>query len=304
MIAVVKDDAYGHGASEVAHALYGRAQIFAVSTVEEGAALKTAGIGADVLVLTPPLCDAEAQRLVAYRMIATASSVSAIRLLRRAEEKLGMRARAHLAVNTGMNRYGVRPENVAWALREADGMIEGAFSHLYLPGDASAKEQAELFSRAAETVKERVPFAVCHLNATGGMLAGYESDAVRAGISLYGYLPQGFEGELAVRPAMKIYATVAHSGTQFGGGIGYALAQKKYGRIYTLRLGYGDGFFRSGGLGAEGNLCMDACVREGAAKFGERKLILSDVSEYAAEHGTTPYEVLVAVGRRALRVYV
>lgn len=73
--------------------------------------------------------------------------------------------------------------------------------------------------------------------------------------------------------------------------------------MHTLRVGYGDGFFRVGGLGI-GNLCMDACIMEGEAKVGTKKLILSDAEKYASEHGTTAYEVLVNVGKKAERKYV
>ena len=86
--------------------------------------------------------------------------------------------------------------------------------------------------------------------------------------------------------------------------MGYAAAEKQYAALHTLRVGYGDGFFRAGGLGAEGKLCMDACVREGEMPFGRRVCILSDAEAYARSHGTTAYETLVNAGRRALKKYV
>ena len=74
--------------------------------------------------------------------------------------------------------------------------------------------------------------------------------------------------------------------------------------MHTLRLGYGDGFFRSGAPFAEGNLCMDACIAAGEAQVGREVLVLGDVASYALAHGTTPYEVLVRLGKCAEKTYV
>ncbi len=309
LIAVIKDDAYGHGAEAVAHALEKEAAMFAVSTVREGAALRAAGVGKEVLVFTPPLCAEEALSCALHRLIPTISSFPSLRLCAEAAQKYGFEGRVQLAVNTGMNRYGFSPAQTERACREAERAgiaVLGVYSHFFCPENGRARErQYEYFVRASETVKKYFPCAVRHLSATGGILAGskYRFDAVRSGIALYGYLPAGFAGGLPVRPAMKLYAAVAQSGRSFGEGVGYRLAEREYGALHTLRLGYGDGFFRTGGLG-EGDLCMDACVCEGRAVFGTPKRILRDMEKYARDHGTSVYEVLVSVGRRAEKFYV
>lgn len=306
LIAVIKDDAYGHGAAEVAHALEKTAAMYAVATVREGVALRMAGVTKEILVLTPALSREEALFCAAHGLIFTLSSPASLRVA--AEGGAGYAIRAHIAVNTGMNRYGFRPNAVEAACREAKkrGMeVVGAYSHFYAAENETAREeQYALFCRAAETIVHRFPSAMLHLSATGGILAGsrYNFDAVRSGIALYGYLPQGFEG-LPVRPAAKLYAAVAHRGKALGGGAGYLRAEKKYQGLYTLRMGYGDGYFRAGGMGV-GNLCMDACVREGDAPFGREMRILRDISAYAKMHGTTPYEVLVRVLKGADKYYV
>ena len=307
LIAVVKDDGYGHGAAEVAHALFGRANTFAVSSVEEGAALRTAGIAEEILVLTPVLSEEEALRAFAYGLIVTASSLASLRILLRARERFGGEPRVHLAVNTGMNRYGFRPERVGTACKilTANGIeAEGVYSHYYAPESRAAlNAQRRIFARAADEVREYFPDCMRHIAATGGALGGGELfDAVRVGIALYGYLPAGFE-EIGLKPAMRVYATVAQAGTFLGGGAGYGAAREQYGKLHTLRLGYGDGFFRAGGLGI-GKLCMDACVREGDARFGRRKLVFKDAREYARRMDTNEYEVLTGIGKRAVRIYV
>ena len=73
-------------------------------------------------------------------------------------------------------------------------------------------------------------------------------------------------------------------------------------RFHTLRLGYGDGFFRTGGLCGE-TLCMDACVRGGEARVGAQKLVLCNVTRYARAHGTTEYEALLRVLQGAEKRY-
>lgn len=301
LIAVVKDDAYGHGAEAVCGALHGIAAAFAVATVEEGARLRTCGVAEPVLVLTPPLCREEALRIGAYRLTATVSSLRALRFLR------GTGAEAHLAVNTGMNRYGVRPERVRplIALAAESGVsVTGVYSHLYAPDSSDAlAEQTTRFDAACRAARESLPCAVCHLSATGGLLAGVRCDAVRVGLALYGYLPAGWEDSLCVKPALKLYATVAETRRRLGSGAGYGRAPQGARDLYTLRVGYGDGFFREGGLGAVGKLCMDAAVCCGTARAGRRKLIFSDAEAYAREHGTTAYEALVNVTRRAEIVY-
>lgn len=307
LIAVVKDDAYGHGAEHVAHALQTIAAMYAVATVREGAALRMAGIDGEILVLTPVLSREEALLCAAHGLRFTLSSFASLRLA--AEGAGGIPFGAHLAVNTGMNRYGFRPDAAEAACRAAEEReieVLGAYSHFYAPENAAAREeQYAAFCAAAEKIAKHFPQALFHLSATGGILAGsrYNFGAVRSGIALYGYLPQGFAGALPVRPAAKLYATVSHRGRAFGNGVGYALARKKYGALSTLRLGYGDGFFRAGGLG-EGKLCMDACVRKGDAPFGRRVRILRDLPAYAERHGTTPYEVLVRVLKGAEKYYV
>lgn len=310
LVAVVKDDAYGHGAERVALALDREVSSFAVATAEEGASLKTAGVSSDVLVLTPALSGEEVLRCAEYGLVLTLSSFASLRLAERAAQKFGLHLRAHLAVNTGMNRYGFRPERAGQAAREAaaEGIaVEGVYSHFYAAdGVAEREEQRECFLSASERVREYFPDAVRHLSATGGLLAGekYRFDAVRAGISLYGYLPDGFDGAVKLKPAMKVYATVSHCGKALGDGAGYARADKRYGYLHTVRLGYGDGFFRAGTENSVGKLCMDAHLREGRAVFGARRLAVKDVSAYARSHGTTEYEALCNIARKAEKIYV
>ena len=310
LIAVVKDDAYGHGAERVSLALEPYVRSFAVSTAAEGAALRIAGVGKEILILSPCLSEEEVLSCAVYDLTPTITSVASMRLMVKAANKYGIPLKAQIKINTGMNRYGLRPDRVKQVCREfsaVDGMVTGAYSHFYAPEDGQAREsQYELFSAAADMVLSFFPDAERHLSATGGILAGnkYNFDAVRCGIALYGYLPHGFEGELPVRPAMRVYATAAQSGKFTGGGVCYKKADRAYGKLCTLRLGYGDGFPRTGKIENVHALCMDACVREEHAAFGRLRLILADAEAYARAHDTVVYEVLVNVTKKAEKRYV
>lgn len=297
LIAVVKDDGYGHGAERVSHALQGVAYSFAVSTADEGAALRCAGIDEDILVLTPPLCAEEALRIAEYNLTASITSFFVLKTAQAVVEKFGVPLRVHLAVNTGMNRYGFLPKKMGEVLKRTQNFnVEGIYSHLYMPSSQEdLRAQAALFEEAGERVKALYPNAVAHLGATGGLLAGVKTDAVRAGISLYGYMPKGFENTLGVKPAMKLYATVSHNGRTVGRGFGYGVMKEPVHKAHTLRIGYGDGL--------KGELCMDAWVRAGSGRTGRRKLLFKEVSEYARQGGISEYQALVSVMRRAEKRY-
>lgn len=293
LIAVVKNDGYGHGAAAVAHALSGEAAMFAVATVDEGAALRCAGILSDILVLTPPSCMEEGLRAEAYGLILAAGSMRSLAFCR---------GRVHLAVNTGMNRYGFAPQETGRACAEARSRglrVEGVFSHYYAAADACARgAQNAVFEGCAARVRQHFPRAVRHIAATGGIAAGGALyDAVRPGLGLYGY---GAEGVL---PAMKVYAEVLHGTERVGGGAGYARAPRGAARLYTLGVGYGDGFFRGEGLCGTGPLCMNACVRQGDAAVGERVCVLENAAAYAEKCGTTAYEALVGIGKGMRKEY-
>ncbi len=307
LIAVVKDDAYGHGAEEVAHCLHHIASSFAVATVEEGVSLRIAGIMEDILVLTPPMTVWEGERLLLYDLTASVTSFPALSLLARAAERTGTAPNVHLAVNTGMNRYGVAAEEVkraVKAIKERGLSLTGVFSHYFEAGNADGRErQNELFADAVSSAKESFPACSSHIAATGGVWNGENaSDAVRVGLGLYGYLPDGTCGPL--RRAMRLYAFVSNSCRQTGEGLGYAFADKNYGRVHTLRLGYGDGFFREGHDNIVGKLCMDAALSAGGAAFGKRVPAVTDFGKYAAAHGTSVYEALVRLSGKAVREYI
>lgn len=292
--AVVKADAYGHGAEEVARAIEDIADGFCVAIADEGVRLRVAGITKPVLVFTPPLDDGDIIRAKHYGLTVTVNGAQTARRVN------GLKY--HIKVNTGMNRSGCNLSELdeVLSLANPDG-LEGVYSHLYAPENAAASEkQLVLFNRAEEKVKALNKNACAHLAASGGLLrgGGFLKDGARVGILLYGYAPDGFSRK-GFMPAMKVYARRTQITPYIGGGVGYNISDKNYKNLSVYRLGYADGFFRNVPLG-EKTLCMDAFLKAGG---GEMLPVMLDADEYAAKAGTISYEVLCSVTKRSERVY-
>ncbi|MGN1235492.1 MAG: alanine racemase [Christensenellaceae bacterium] len=281
LIAVVKANAYGHGAVEVSHALKGIADLFAVATVDEGVALRLGGIGEDILVLTPPLERLDGERAREYGLILSVPDL--------ARARIAKGCRVHLQVNTGMNRYGAEGD-IRPLLEDTE--AEGLYSHL---GRREFYEgQYERFLPFVQAFRSERKDGIVHFAATEGTLTDkkYHFDGVRIGIGLYGYA----QVPAPVRPAMKAYGIAVQSRRYAFGSMGYFKADSPV-FVSAVRGGYADGFLRENRYG------MDAFVTEGEHLPGERVLLFDDAALVARRLGTIPYEVLSAVGRRARYEY-
>lgn len=291
---VVKADAYGHGAPEVARETQDIFDGFCVAIVDEGVQLRLSGITKPVLVLAPPLDEYDVGRAAFYGLEMSVGDMKSARLCRGVI--------VHIAVNTGMNRYGCNISELGAIIAEVGAEnIGGVYSHLYAADDdAACARQLELFRRAEAEVRTVCPDATFHLSASGGLLRGgeYLFDGVRAGIMLYGYAPHGFAAT-GLKRAMKVYARRAQSVDFIGGGVGYNRADRPYKKLYTYRLGYADGFSRTVPLG-EKTLCMDSFISRAGLEYMP---VMTDADEYAEKCGTISYEVLCSVTRRSLRIY-
>lgn len=320
LYAVVKADAYGHGAEEIVNALDGIADAFVVSIPDEAVAIRTAACGKDILVLTPPISESEILTFAQNGWIMTLPDLRTARLAERTCRKHGVTVRAHLKVNTGMNRYGsdIRTlGKICKFLQKSCVRVDGIYSHLYTCRREIAEMQRIAFERAVGVCRRYFPRAQAHLSATYGATLGkaFAFDAVRVGLGLYGYLPDGADGEaarlLGLKKAMRVEAEVAATRIYSNGGAGYGTARelKKGQRLTVCRFGYADGFLRRRENGTDGEernvntLCMDACIRVGKEKRGERVCVLRDADETARKTGTIAYEVLCAATRRAETVY-
>lgn len=292
--AVVKADAYGHGAERVALAIEDLVDGFCVAIVQEGAALRIAGVQKPVLVLAPPLSQGDINAIKYYGLTATVCDSQSAALCKDVD--------FHIAVNTGMNRYGCTLDGLTELISKVPkDRIKGVYSHMYAADNqAVCACQLKLFEKAAATVKRYAPQALAHFAASGGIALGKDFlfDGVRCGIMLYGYSPSGFKIS-GLKSALTVYARLAQSVEPTGCGVGYNLADSRYDKLFTYRLGYADGFFRTVPLG-EKTLCMDAFISQNNQKLLP---VFTDAEEYAKRCGTICYEVLCRVTQRSERVY-
>jgi alanine racemase len=276
--AVVKGNAYGHGAVPVAHAaLAAGASGLCVATLDEALALRAAGLQAPILVLfpVPPDGVVEAARagiaVAAGDALVWARGLAAYaRARRRARGRLGDLA-VHVGIETGLGRDGLAPDQAvaaARALADVPGAhLDGAWSHLQAPEDeARTARQVDRFEAGLHALAAAgLPAPHRHLLASGGLLTveryvGGERpvfDGLRVGLALYGIVPEGLRiGEAAsgihaaLRPVLSLRARpVRVAELPAGEGVGYgpSFITARTSRIATLPVGYADGWVRSYG---------------------------------------------------------
>lgn len=327
LMAVVKADAYGHGAVEVASAcIDAGADSLAVVTVEEGAELRRAGLEAPILVFT----DLTSDRLPIaeeHRLAVTAHSIESAR---RIAAHPGLEA--HLKVNTGMNRWGVEPSEVGEARKILGPRLTGVYTHF-----ASADSDGEATRRQIscfESVLAAQPFGGVMVHAANSAATLWHPrshyDCVRPGVSLYGLHPAGDEGDPAaedLRPAMALKSYVAGVRRLApGDGVSYGLTFEAETPIYaaTVPVGYAEGYRRALSGRAEalirglrrpllGRVTMDTCVFGvgGEVEVGDEVVLLGaqaeervSAEELGSRAGTINYEITTGINpRRVERSY-
>jgi len=336
LLAVVKANAYGHGAVPVARAaLAGGAWGLGVISVEEGEELRRAGIEAPVLVLGSSAA-VLARRLVANDLRVTVASLALGEALSSAAREAGNEVFVHVKVETGLNRFGVLPDEavaLAEALRDLPGVVvEGLATHL-----ASVDEGDKSFTfeqyRAFRACSDRLPWVpLHHVSSTGAVLDLTELRLalVRCGIGVYGYYPSDeVSRSVELRPALALRSRVARVATlQAGESVGYARAWRapRQSRVALVLAGYGDGVRRSlsnrgvalvrgqrapfAGRVAMDMLMLDVTDIPGVAVDDEVTLIgeQGDESVSADEvgslAGTISYEVLAGIMARVPRLFL
>ena len=337
LCAVVKADAYGHGAIPAARvAVAAGASYLAVATLGEAAELRRAGFTVPILLLGLVLQES-ARDIVDMAVTQVVCELPLAEALSREAVRQGRTVKVHLGVETGMGRIGVRPEEagaLAAAIAKLPNVeIEGVFSH-FATADAKdktfAKEQLARFCAALGAVEAAgVHPAIRHIAESAAILEMPEAhfDMVRAGIIQYGLWPSGeVTHPVDLRPVMKLCAKVVFVKTvEAGESIGYgrAFKAKRRSRIATLPIGYADGYIRAyGRAGAvsfdgkrapiTGRICMDQVmvdvtdlpeVKEGstAVLFGGAGI---SADEAASWLGTINYEVTCLVSPRVPRSYI
>jgi len=341
VLASLKADAYGHGAIKVARtALQNGASMLGVATVSEATPLREAGIAAPILVFgyVPAWQMREATRL---ELTVTLYATEAAQALSRAALALGTRVRAHIKVDTGMGRLGVRAEEVGEVLALAHEIerlpgleLEGIFTHFAMADtldQSHARMQLKRFARVLQALdKEGLRPRLVHAANSAAMLSLPEAyfNMVRPGIALYGLdpssevpLPEEFRPALAFKTQVAQVKDIA-AGEGIGYGCTYVTEQAT--RIAVLPVGYADGFRRAptnwGSVllhGQEapllGRVCMDQCMIDVShianVRVGDEVVLIGRqgqatlTAEMVAQRlGTSNYEVVSAILARVPRV--
>jgi alanine racemase len=258
LMAVVKDEAYGHGALDVVRiALEEGATFFGLSTLEEAMALRTAGITAPLLLLGERQ-EAELSWCVAHDLTVCVNEPHTARALAKIAAGFEKRVPVHVKVHTGMSRYGVRWDE-ALALIEQIGsekslQLEGVMTH-FAQSDETDKTFANLqFARFNEVLdglaRRGIAVKYRHACNSGGFLdlPHAHLDMVRVGILTYGVFPSSVCRRIpGIEPVMSVKARIAgiqklKPGEVVGYGMRYAAPSER--RIAVLPIGYGDGFPR------------------------------------------------------------
>lgn len=340
VMAIVKANAYGHGLVPVAHHLQALGvEQLGVAFVEEGLALRRAGITAPILVLGGILGRQVAQ-LLQHDLEITVSSLDKLRRVEAAAERLGRKAVIHLKVDTGMERIGVHSYSCGPLIEAATAStwceVKGVYSHLACADDPAspmtALQLARFHEACAHFTRIGAPMPIRHLANSGGVLHFPDTwlDMVRPGIMLYGVLPDPeAQRNVPIRPALSLVSQVVYLKiVQAGHSVGYGAtwAPSRDTRVVTVPIGYGDGFPRALSNCGEvlihgqrrpivGRLCMDQFMvdlgPEGQAHIEDDVVLIGrqgdetiTIEDVAARAGTIGYEILTRLNERVPREYV
>ncbi|MEX0868169.1 MAG: alanine racemase, partial [Nitriliruptoraceae bacterium] len=333
--AVVKADGYGHGAVTAATAaLAGGARWLAVALVEEGQALRAAGIDADVLLLSEPSVDAIDALLDAHLtpMVYTRDFVAA---LAGAARSRGITVGAHLKVDTGMGRVGVPAaeweECLDWFADESV-TIDGIATHLARADELDAPTTAEQHARFESFLDRAADFGIrprwVHAANTAAALChpAVHYDLVRVGIGIYGLSPSADVDAAAhgLRPALRVVSHITYAKRVTAGtpaSYGHRWSAPADGWLATVPIGYADGVPRAltnratamlGGVRRPivGTVCMDQLLvwcGDAAVTVGEPVVLLGDgvrVEDWAVAADTITYEIVTQLTARLPRVEV
>ncbi len=341
ILAVVKANAYGHGAIGVAKFLEDKADYLAVAATDEALELRKNGVGCPILILGHiPYGDYD--NIVKYNITPTISDFYEAELLSKAAAKMGVTAPLHIAVDTGMNRIGFRCDDAS--IEEIKKIktlpnveIEGVFSHLAaadMLDKAYTEMQAERFDEFVTKMENAgINASIKHLY-NSAAIADLEKkyDMVRQGIILYGLKPSDeveFNNINVPQPVMSMKTRVVQVKTLSAGesiSYGCTYTTEKETRVATLCAGYADGVTRVLSNNGQvlirgkrakiiGRVCMDQFMvdvthipdveaGDTATIFGTDGDETISVDEIAKKANTINYEIICNINSRVTRVYM
>jgi alanine racemase len=338
VMGIVKANAYGHGLVPVALHLQAQGiEQLGVAFLEEGVALRQAGITIPILVLGG-IFGPQVAQFIAHDLEITVSSLDKLRQVETAAQALGRKAVIHLKIDTGMERIGVHSYSAAPFIDAAVAsqwcVLKGIYSHLACADDPRSPMtalQVERFLEAcAYITRIGAPMPLRHLANSGGVLHFPDThlDMVRPGILLYGVLPDPASlPAVDVKPVLSlvsqvVYFKVVRAGNPVSYGATWAPLEDT--RVVTIPIGYGDGYPRALSSRGEvlirgrrypivGRICMDqfmvdighesAWNEDEVVLIGRQGEATIPVEALALTAGTIPYEILTGLNQRIPREY-
>ncbi|MBI5399757.1 alanine racemase [Candidatus Saganbacteria bacterium] len=333
-MAVVKANAYGHGAAAVARAaVEAGADYLSVANIREALELRESGVVSPILILTESPTSV-VDDIVQYDLTQTIYSFSEAQALSDEAQKRRKRARVHVKVDTGMGRVGVQPSEAAAFIAKISSLpaleLEGVFTH-FAKAEETADNYTEQQLQKFSQVTAKVPqIPIKHAANSAGVLFHPNShlDMVRVGLMLYGLYPQGNSRRLlALQPALAFKSRITYlkrvpAGTPLSYSSTYVTPTET--KIATIPVGYADGFSRrlsnQGQVIIRGRRCkvvgrvtmdltlvdvggINAEVGDPVILIGEQDGQLISADEIAALEETISYEVICSIGKRVPRVY-
>ncbi len=337
VMAIVKANGYGHGATEIAQAsIEAGATWLGVARLEEAIALRRAGLNCHILVLgyTSPDRVADA---VNNNICLTIYDVAIGEAYAEQAAKFGGGLRLHIKVDTGMGRLGISPDTAQAFIESISHQpqlnIEGIFTHFARadePNVATTEQQMEKFDSLVSNLK-KVGIAPKYIHASNSAAAlnfpGARYDLVRPGIVLYGYAPSPETPLPAnVKPGLTWKTRLTSVRTfpaNHGISYGHIYYTKKAERIGSIAIGYADGYRRVDGnialvhgkrVPVVGRVCMDQCMLQlddvPDAQVGDEVVLMGHqgdeiitAEEIAERWSTFNYEVICGLSARLPRVY-
>jgi alanine racemase len=339
VLAVVKADAYGHGALRIAtEAIRRGVDYLGVARIHEGLELRMEGITDPILVFGVAPAD-QLETAVRQGLELTVVSLKGASLIDEAAARLGKRAMIHVKVDTGMGRLGFSVPEAISAIERMSRMkgvtLAGLYSHFATSEDRDqsfARGQVDRFREIIASLAARgISIPLKHMANSGAIIALPDAhfDMVRPGIMLYGYPPgRDMDQRFPVRPVMSLVSQITFlktvdAGTSISYGRKYFTAQRT--AVATVPIGYADGYARLLTGRAEalvrgrrypvvGTICMDAVmldlgpntdVAEGdvVTFIGEDGVERITAWDIAARIGSIPYEVTCLITKRVQRLY-
>ncbi len=341
IMAVVKADAYGHGAVNIAkHLLKNGADRLAVADLDEAVELRRAGIDAPILILGASF-DEDCEMLVKYDITPAVFLYDFAKKLSDAAKKLGKTAKVHIKIDTGMSRIGyvsgVDDEAVTEEILRISNLpnifIEGIFSHFATSDEKDSeytKKQFSEFMAVCDLLKKKgLDIPIRHIANSAAIMMYPEThlEMVRAGIILYGFYPSeevnkdklALERVMTLKSRITLIKEIKDRGVSYG----KTYIARRNTKVATVPVGYADGYTRLLNNKAKiavngepvdviGRICMDQCMIDVTnvhnINIGDEVIIFGKevvtADEIAESLGTINYEIVCMLSRRIPRVYI